>query len=156
MFHFLLVNNHFVCYTKNYVTISLHKQEQFLILFLSKMEFLLHHQSIMIGCFSDMNLKLIQLNFFIWSYWTASKKKIKKAPFNSSEDILDYILSSTIMSISDGLIAVNESINYKISKEDSLNIDVTIKNRIELGKNIFNHYRVLELWKIWCFYSWKE
>ena len=65
------------------------------------------------------------------------KRKSSNAPFNSSEDILDYILSTTVHSITDGLIAVNQSIDYEyeIKKTtDSITFDIdTLKfNR---GKN---------------------
>jgi len=60
------------------------------------------------------------------------KRKSTKAPFNSSEDILDYVLSSTLHSISDGLYAVNESLSYQEDKIDSLK--PTKADRIEKGK----------------------
>lgn len=121
---------------KNYVTISLHKQEQFFnTFFFQKWSFFAPPPKYNDRLFFRYESKIDSTKFFLFEVIEPlQRRKSKKAPFNSSEDILDYILSSTIMSISDGLIAVNESIKYKISKEDSLNVDVTIKNRIELGK----------------------
>jgi len=64
------------------------------------------------------------------------ERKSKKAPFNSSEDILDYILSSTLYSISDGLIAINQSIDYEEELSDSIiDNNISLKNRITVGNN---------------------
>ncbi|CAM1371446.1 hypothetical protein [Tenacibaculum xiamenense] len=60
------------------------------------------------------------------------ERKSSKAPFNSSEDILDYVLSSTLHSISDGLFAVGQSLNYEDEVIDS--IQNTLDDRIRKGK----------------------
>lgn len=48
------------------------------------------------------------------------KRKTRKAPFSSSEDILDYVISGTLHGISDGLYAVEQSMQYEEEVIDSL------------------------------------
>ncbi len=60
--------------------------------------------------------------------------KADNAPFNSGEDILDYVLSSTIHSINDGLIAVNEAIDYQIDTNKMKQNEGNDHQKIERGK----------------------
>lgn len=57
------------------------------------------------------------------------KRKSSKAPFNSSENILDYILSSSVHSLSDGLLTVNKSIDYQTEISDTINNKVQLKRK---------------------------
>ncbi|MEW7277772.1 hypothetical protein ABW636_04175 [Aquimarina sp. 2201CG1-2-11] len=72
------------------------------------------------------------------------KQKSRKAPFNSSEDLLDYVLSNTINSICDGLFLVNESIK---DIEEVEKISLTENQKIEKGKvyvQSTNEYKTLQ------------
>ncbi|MFC5045507.1 hypothetical protein [Aquimarina hainanensis] len=60
------------------------------------------------------------------------RMKTSKAPFNSAEDILDYVLSSSLHSVSDGLVAVNESLSYQQDVGEME--EVTDEIRIEKGR----------------------
>lgn len=58
--------------------------------------------------------------------------KSANAPFNSSENILDYVLSSTINSVSDGIFAINEVMDYQ--KEIDSTVKVTDSIRFDKNK----------------------
>jgi hypothetical protein len=57
------------------------------------------------------------------------KRKSSKAPFNSSENILDYVLSSTVHSISDGLLTVNKAIDYQVEVSDTIKSSTELKRQ---------------------------
>ncbi|CAL2108435.1 conserved hypothetical protein [Tenacibaculum sp. 190524A02b] len=63
------------------------------------------------------------------------ERKSSKAPFNSSEDILDYVLSSTLHNINDGLFAVNQTLNFEDEVVDSIQQKNSIDDRIRKGKD---------------------
>ncbi|WP_420385840.1 hypothetical protein [Roseivirga sp.] len=68
--------------------------------------------------------------------------KSKKAPFNSTEDILDYILSSSLHAVNDGLVAVKESLEYELNNGliEALNDSVII----EEGRNFIQQIKSFE------------
>ncbi|MDC0380312.1 hypothetical protein OAM52_01405 [Flavobacteriaceae bacterium] len=121
---------------KNYITISLYEQEQlFNTFFFQKWGFFAPPPKHNDRLYFKFESKQDSTKFFLYEVIEPlQKRKSKKAPFNSSEDILDYILSSTILSITDGLIAVNESIDYKKSMNDSLNSNIDLSKKINEGK----------------------
>ncbi|MBT8243894.1 hypothetical protein [Winogradskyella sp.] len=121
---------------KNYITISLYEQEQFFnTFFFQKWGFFAPPPKHNDRLYFKFESKKDSTKFFLYEVIEPlQKRKSKKAPFNSSEDILDYILSSTILSITDGLIAVNESIDYKKITNDSLNNNIDLSKKIEEGK----------------------
>ena len=57
--------------------------------------------------------------------------KTKKAPFNSKEDILDYVLSNTINTINDGLVHINQTTDFEEEVEKN---KVSFSDKIERGK----------------------
>lgn len=57
------------------------------------------------------------------------KKKQEKAPFNSNEDLTDYLISNSIYLITDAIRAVRESFEYdsKIKNKKIIESELTIK-----------------------------
>ncbi len=78
--------------------------------------------------------------------------KSDNAPFNSGEDILDYVLSSTMHSINDGLIAVNEAIDYQadVNKIDKDQADD--KEKIARGKRFIQETSYFKTLKNYSFF----
>ncbi|WP_396191512.1 hypothetical protein [Flavobacterium sp.] len=69
-----------------------------------------------------------------------TKLKSIKAPFNTEEDILDYVLSNTVNTIRDEIVSINEVIKYRqTTKKIILTSDEKIKlynKRLEGGSSL--------------------
>jgi len=123
---------------KNFIKINLYEEEQIFNTFLfQKWGFFAPPPKYNDRLYYKFEKKKDSTKFFLFEVMEPlQERKSKKAPFNSSEDILDYILSSTLYSISDGLIAINQSIDYEEELSDSIiDNNISLKNRITVGNN---------------------
>lgn len=65
--------------------------------------------------------------------------KSKRAPFNGTEDVLDYILSSSLHAINDGLVAVKESLEFEYNNRSTEDLKDSIT--IEEGKKFIQNIK---------------
>ncbi|CAM1343864.1 hypothetical protein [Tenacibaculum amylolyticum] len=126
----------------NYIKISLLKQEQaFDIFFFQKWGFFAPPPDYNDRLYYTFHSKKDSTKAYTFEVMeTLQEKKSARAPFNSSEDILDYILSNTLNSISSGLVTINQKIEYdKKTPFDSLknrmNIIEREKNYVQSSNN---------------------
>jgi hypothetical protein len=57
------------------------------------------------------------------------KEKYSKAPFNSKEDYLDYLISNSLYSLEEEIIAIKENFNIEDDKKSYMNkVNITLKN----------------------------
>lgn len=122
---------------KNYIKISLLEEEQvFNTFFFQKWGFFAPPPSYNDRLYFIFESKKDSTKTFsLEAIKNLQDRKSRKAPFNSSEDVLDYILSSTIHSITDGLYAVNQSIDYEEEVSDSTSSKLKKYDRIIRGKD---------------------
>ncbi len=121
---------------KNFITISLFEQEQYFnMFFFQKWSFFAPPPRHNDRLYFKFESKKDSTEFFVYEViQPLQKRKSIKAPFNSSEDILDYIISSTILSISDGLIAINESFEYEKDVNGNKKNNVTVNSQMYESK----------------------
>lgn len=131
----------------NYIKISLLKQEQaFDVFFFQKWGFFAPPPDYNDRLYYTFHSKKDSTKIYTFEVMeTLQEKKSSRAPFNSSEDILDYILSNTLNGVSSGLVSINQNINYeKKITPDSLKNKVNILEREKSYVQSSNNFSTLK------------
>jgi hypothetical protein len=117
---------------KNFIKINLYEQEQvFNALFYQKWGFFAPPPNYNDRLYFQFESKKDTTKLFLFEVMEdLQKRKSKKAPFNSSEDILDYILSSSLNNVTNGLITINNSIDYEKEISDTILSDIYVNEKM--------------------------